>query len=184
MSASETPAPVPEQEPEQEYPESWLPWKDAAQPRSLVGDVASYELGPDLGYGRNWICTVTDREGKPWSVWLSQKVLLGEFEEQRPMPGERIVLRYIGLQEEPKGGGPAYHRFRLTVEREQQLPEFLTRPQLEPGEEPSDSPSSLGVLPPGQVNVAEPNTEAVTDAEVVEERDALEGGEDDDPLPF
>ena len=170
MSVAENPATEPE--PAEEFPESWLPWKHNEQPRTLVGTVTDYSLGPDLGYGRNWICTVQARDDRTWSVWLSQDVLVREFEDQRPMPGEEITLRYRGFQHKPKGGGRPYHAFRLTVDRGPQLPEFLTRPRLGAGEPEPDIPADTSDLPP------------VPDAEVVEERDAQEGGDDDDSVPF
>ena len=85
------------------------------------------------------------------------------------MPGERITLRYGGFQDRPKGGGRPYHRFRLTVDRGPQLPDFLTRPRLAEGE--PDIPADTEDLPP------------VPDADVVEEPDAEEGG-DDDGVPW
>jgi hypothetical protein len=154
VSATErlnVPPPEPESE-DEDYPESWLPWKVADQPRTLVGTVADYSKGPDFGYGPCWICTVTDRCGKPWSVWLSQEVLRRQFEEERPMPGEQLSLRYMGMQDKPKRGGPGYHRFRLTVQRGPRLPEFL----LEPGRDAeTDSPADATV-------------DVVPDADVVE----------------
>src|SRR5262249_2961187 len=108
---------------------------------------------------------------------LNQTVLLGQFEEQKPMPGERIALRYYGKEDEPRGGGPGYHKFRLTVtSREPEMPKWLKA-----GDEP-EAPSSVGGLPPGGLNK---QIEAeVTEAEIIEERDALEGGETDDGVPY
>jgi hypothetical protein len=145
MSAAENPA----QPPEDEYPESWLPWENRDQPRTLVGEILGYNLGPDMGWGQRWIATVQDCDQTAWSVWLSQKVLISEFEEQRPMPGEKVTIRYRGFQDQPKGGGPAYHGFRVTVDRGQQLPEFLTKPKdpLELAER-SDIPTGLPPDPP------------------------------------
>jgi hypothetical protein len=169
------PEPGPEEEfPDEEYPESWLPWKTPEQPRTLVGQVTEYSLGPDFGYGRQWVCTVTGRDQKAWSVWVGRPpdtpggrsgMLWRQFEEHRPMPGETVTLRYIGFQDKPKGGGPGYHRIRLTVDRGPQLPEFLTRPQLDAGEIGPDVPIDTAGLPD------------VPDADVVEEGD-------DEPLPF
>jgi hypothetical protein len=147
MSTAENPATEPTSE--EEFPESWLPMKHGDQPRTLVGEVTDYDLGPDFGWGRKWVATVTDDDGKPWSVWLSADVLVREFEDQRPMPGERITIRYMGKQDKPKGGGPGYHRFRVTMHRgEPQLPEFLTRPRLGAGQEESDIPADTSDLPP------------------------------------
>ena len=51
-----------------------------------------------------WVCTIKDRDGKAWAVWLLQTVLVSEFERWRPMPGERVVIRYKGMSEQGAGG--------------------------------------------------------------------------------
>jgi hypothetical protein len=161
MSAAEQPNPQPE--PEEEYPESWLPWTNPDQPKTIVGTVNGYNLGPDFGWGRKWVCTITDRNGKPWSIWLTQEVLVREFSDEhtgRPMPGEELTLRYMGKQDKPKGGGPAYHRFRLTIHRGPLLPPFL----LGPGDPESDIPADTVGLPP-------PPAVDVPDADVQEDGD-------------
>jgi hypothetical protein len=157
-----------EQGANRDYGEAWLPDRDDAQPRTLVGMIAGYDRGPVSTFTgeQPWICAVRDRDGKDWSVWLNRTVLVSEWERHRPMPGERIAVRYRGVQEEASrvGGAPA-HLYRLTVDRDQELPGFLTRPQeLEPADL-SDIPSDL---PP-------------TDADVV---DATADELGDDDLPF
>jgi hypothetical protein len=161
MNAAEQPSTPPQPEPEEEYPESWIPWKEPGQTRTLVATVNGYSLGPDFGWGRKWICTVTDRDGKPWSVWLTQEVLVREFADEetgRPMPGESLTIRYMGKQDAPKRGGPAYHRFRVTVHRGPQLPPFLLGSGSRELE--SDIPADTAGLPP---------TVDVPDADVAED---------------
>jgi hypothetical protein len=154
-----------------EYGETWRPSTHHDHPATLVGVVVGYNLGPDFGYGRNWVATIADREGKLWSVWLSHAVLQGEFERTKPMPEERIVIRYKGRSEAPtdRGRAPA-HLYRVTVDREPELPEFLTAPPAGELEAPrSDIPSDMGAF----------EQTAYTDADVVEEK-----GEDDGDAPF
>jgi hypothetical protein len=155
-----------EQAAEREYGEAWLPDLHDEQPRTLVGAVTGYNQGPVSEYTgeQPWICAVEDRDGKAWSVWLNRTVLVNEFERKRPMPGDRVAIRYRGVQDEPsrKGAQPA-HLYTLTTGAEQRLPEFITRPVGElppPDEVPIDTE---GLPPPPPV-----------DAEVV----------DDDPIPF
>jgi hypothetical protein len=166
-----------EQEAERDYGEAWLPDRDDDHPRTLVGTVIGYNQGPESAFtGENpWICAVTDRDGKPWSVWLNRAVLVSEFERHRPMPGERVAIRYRGVQDEPsrQGGAPA-HLYRVTVDRDQQLPEFLIRPRLEGGQDTPDVPIDTGDVP-----TVPPSSDAdVPDADVIEE------GGDDDSIPF
>ena len=110
-----------------------------------------------------WICTIEDRAGKVWSVWLNRAVLVGEFERHRPMPGERVALRYRGKQEEAsRAGAQPAHLYALTVQREQALPEFLTKKELAPGEQQRDTPDvpiDNAELPPAPV----PDAEVVSD---------------------
>jgi hypothetical protein len=154
-----------EQDAEREYGQAWLPDREPDHPRTLVGTVAGYDQGPVSTFTgeQPWICTVEDRDGKLWSIWLNRAVLVSEWERQRPMPGERIAVRYRGQQEEAsrQGGAPA-QMYRLTVDRSQQLPEFITRPQLAAPE--SDIPTDIP-------------TEPIVDATVVEEPD-------DDDIPW
>ncbi len=181
-TADEQPVPSPDES----YPESWIPWKNPDQPDTLVGDLTSYDVGPDLGYGEQWICTVVDRDDKPWTVWIGKppeksggkcSVLWREFERHKPQVGERVTIRHRGFQDEPRGGGPGYRRFTVTVDRGQLQPPFLTQPQLEVGHDWGDIPIATAGLPPV------PSVD-VTDADVVEERGAQEGGDDFDKPPF
>src|SRR5262249_20763774 len=88
-------------------PDEWPPaWKPAPG-EILVGKVQRYAQGP-TPYG--WVHTVLvqeERTGDLWSLWLSSTVLLQQFQQQRPQPGERIGLKYQGKDFE-KG----YHQKR------------------------------------------------------------------------
>ena len=129
--------------------------------------------------------------GKLWSIWLNRAVLVGEFGKHRPMPGEKIVIRYRGQQEKASrvGAAPA-HLYTLTVDRDQALPGFLTAPALEAGErvrdlkqtgESQDLPADPAAFTYGEQR---PPAVDVPDADVVEDKPKSEKGEDDDPIPF
>lgn len=173
----------------QEYGEAWLPDRESDHPRTLVGTVANYDQGPVSEFTGEcpWICTVQDRDGKLWSIWLNRAVLVSEFGKQRPMPGERVVVRYRGQQAKAsrQGAAPA-HLYTVTVDRDQQLPAFLTAPALEQGAErvrdleriggsdvPSDGFEYGEQRPVGSVELP--------DTDVVEDKPK---DEDDDPIPF
>jgi hypothetical protein len=154
---------------EREIGEAWKPTQDRDCPATLVGTVAGYQqVALNTGYGPDapWVCSVEDRDGKLWAVWLFQTVLVSEFERWRAMPGERVVIRYRGRSDKERPGLSPYHRFTLTVDRgDRGLPGFLTEPdELEPGgsEVPADSDG----------------LEQPVDAQVVEDDDEQEGERD------
>lgn len=169
-----------------EYGESWVPNKDSTQPRTLLFTVLQYSAGPATRFeDKPWICNVQDHAGKAWSIWLLSDRLKDEFAEQRPMPGERAALRYVGLVEKKSAPGEYYHQYVLTVDRERDLPEFLTRPQLEDGDQPerrrdiertgeSDIPVDKDAFTYGQPPV---------DADVIED-DQDDEDDGDESVPF
>jgi hypothetical protein len=118
--------------------------------------VTGYDTGPISTFTgeRPWICAVHDRNGTDWSIWLNRAALVSEWEQLRPLPRERTAVRYRGQQDEPsRQGGAAPHLYRLTVDRDQELPGFVTGPppaQLETGG--SDIPSDL---PPPDATVVD-----------------------------
>ena len=78
------------EESERDIGEAWKPTQDPDAPRTLVGTVVGYQQVPfasEYGSDDPWVCTVRDRDGKDWAVWLWQTVLMSEFERWRPMPG-------------------------------------------------------------------------------------------------
>src|SRR5437868_8294870 len=95
---------------------------------TLVGTVRGYNQGPVSEWSNEapWICTIEDRGEKLWSLWLNRAVLVSEFERARPMPCERIVVRYRGRSEKPsKTGATPAHLYTVTVDRDKALPGFL-----------------------------------------------------------
>ena len=89
------------------YPPAWKPQAGEV----LVGTVTGYDIG-ESSFGRVHTCMIETEEGKRFSLWLSSKVLLSQFQKYRPKVGERIGLKYQG-RDEAKG----YHRYRLVVDR-------------------------------------------------------------------
>lgn len=134
-----------------EYPESWIP--DVGD--ILVGEVLRYDSG-STDYGRHPICVLEDEAtGEERGVWLLHTVLLEEFKQRRPKPGERVGIKR--LPDAEKG----YKRYAVRVDREEpEVPDF-------------DAFSDPGDVPPG---------EDPTDPEDDFSEDALMGGDDD--LPF
>ncbi len=100
-----------------ELPRSWRPRPGSV----LVGTVRRYDRA-ESAYGPRWICVLQEDESdESVGVWLSHTVLLGEFKQKRPKPGERIGIRR--LDDSPKG----YARYVLLVEGrepESEVPDF------------------------------------------------------------
>ena len=99
-----------------ELPKSWRPTPGSM----LVGTVRRYDHA-ETAYGPRWICVLEDESGESVAVWLSHTVLLGEFKEKRPKPGERIGIRR--LDDAAKG----YARYVVLVEGrepEAEVPDF------------------------------------------------------------
>lgn len=90
------------------YPPAWRP---------KVGDVLVAVIdGYDIGhtpYGAVRTCIVTEEAtNTKVSLWLSSTVLLDLFNKHKPIPGEKIGLKYLGKDDDKK-----YHRYRLVVDR-------------------------------------------------------------------
>jgi hypothetical protein len=53
---------------------------------------------------------------EPVAVWAVHTVLRNELARQRPVPGETVLVRYLGTVT-PDGGGPSYESYRVVVDR-------------------------------------------------------------------
>lgn len=99
----------------------WTDWPPAWKPEPgdvLVGTVERYDIG-QTQYGPVRTCTIRTDQGERLAIWLSTTVLLDQFRRERPKPGERIGVKYLGKH--PEHG---YHRYRLIVDRPQQEADF------------------------------------------------------------
>lgn len=114
-----------------DYPESWKP--DTGD--FVGGIVREYSTGTVEWKGKSRrvpICILEVehlsggahvREGEQLGVWLIHAVLLGEFEDRRPKPGERIGIKKVGSP----GPDQAYHDYVLRVDRDpedEDVPDF------------------------------------------------------------
>jgi hypothetical protein len=98
--------------------ENWGDWPAAWRPEAgdiLVGKVVRYDRG-FTPYSEVRTVTVEKDDGERVAVWLSSTVLLNEFAKQKPKPGERVGLKYLGMH--PDRG---YHRYKLVVDRDEPL---------------------------------------------------------------
>ena len=96
------------------FPESWQP-EEAGE--ELLGVVVDVKPAVPTAYGAKPIVVIQTPEGQEWSVWLFSTVLRREFERENVAIGEIVLIRYRGKVER-EGPDPAYHDFRLVVDRE------------------------------------------------------------------
>jgi hypothetical protein len=97
------------------YPPAWKPKLGDA----LVGFIDGYDIG-HTPFGAVRTCIVTEEaSNKKVSLWLSTTVLLDLFQKHKPKPGEKIGLKYLGKDEEKR-----YHRYRLLIDRPDEIVDF------------------------------------------------------------
>lgn len=102
--------------------DTWTGWPPAWKPKPgevLVGFIESYDVGHTPFGAVRTVMIAQEATGEVVSVWLSSTVLLDQFQKQKPKPGERVGLKYLG-RDEAKG----YHRYRLLVDRPDEALEF------------------------------------------------------------
>lgn len=98
---------------DRDYPQAWIP---EAEGDELLGVLASVRPAVQTAYGPAPVVELEDVLGARWSVWLVHTVLRREFERQRPVLGERVLIRYLGTVR-PESGGAPYESYRLVVDR-------------------------------------------------------------------
>lgn len=93
---------------EQEYATTWRP--DAGD--ILTGTFVRMDSG-ETKYGECEIAHVRDEAGELMAVWLFHKVLLTEWDEADPEPGDEVGICYHGQRD---GSGYSYHNYTVEVE--------------------------------------------------------------------
>jgi hypothetical protein len=99
---------------DREYPTAWIPEQPGDE---LVGVVRAVRPAVHTAYGPVPVVEVEQlgtRAG--WSIWLTHTVLRREFIRRRPVPGETLLVRYLG-RVQPETGGAAYESYRVVVDR-------------------------------------------------------------------
>jgi hypothetical protein len=92
--------------------DSWKPWHDARQPRTLVGIVCDEHEAKDCR-----VAEIEDDHGQTWTVWLDPAVLVRQWREDKPQVGELVAIDYRG-HFEPRNGKSGALNLVLTVDRE------------------------------------------------------------------
>lgn len=98
------------------FPESWIPKEEGD---TIVGWVTRVERGYTT-YGWRPILVLRDDEGELHSIWLLTEVLQNAMRRLRPVPGERIAIRFNGKKKakNPRPGTSGeYNDFRVVVDR-------------------------------------------------------------------
>lgn len=96
-----------------QWPERWDP-----NPGDLiVGQLVRYDGPIETQYGPGHVAVILDEDsGQERSVWLLETVLVNEFANLAPDPGERVAVKYMGMQE--ARGGSEYKSYVVRVQRE------------------------------------------------------------------
>lgn len=96
------------------WPESWRPTE---QDPVLVGVVEGYSTGKGK-FGPVRVAQVRKQDGSRVSLWIGSAALLAQFRDQKPRKGEKIGVRWLGKSD------TGAHRYRLVVDRQEELPDF------------------------------------------------------------
>src|SRR5262245_647891 len=95
------------------YADAWI----AKEPgEELFGVLVSVKAAVATQFGPVPVCELETDTGARWSLWLTHTVLRNDFLRQRPVLGERLLVRYLG-RVRPESGGPPYDNYRLVVDR-------------------------------------------------------------------
>jgi hypothetical protein len=111
-----------------DHPDPWDP--DPGD--YLIATVDHYDRA-QTNFGKNYVCNAVNEDtGELVAVWLSYTVLLEQFQDKKPEPGERIGLKYHGTHPEKD-----YRLYTLKVDREgpDAVPDFDDSPP------PADAPA-------------------------------------------
>jgi hypothetical protein len=164
----------------QEYGQAWLPDREPDHPRTLVGTVRAYDQGPTSEYTgqQPWICTVEACDGKLWSIWRTGRCWFRSSRSSARCRTSGSSSATAGSRRRRAARAPRRRTlYSITVDREQQLPAFLARPQLEPPADPGPEPAP--VMADGfAYGEQRPEPIDVPDADVLDEKG------DDDDVPY
>ena len=97
------------------YPEAWRPESPGDQ---IKGVFIRLEEGPSQ-YGVTPIVVIGTPEGER-SIWLFGQVIRNAFLKLKPVPGEKIAVRFLGLRKakNPRPGTKGeYNDWRVAVDR-------------------------------------------------------------------
>src|SRR3990167_3976540 len=101
---------------EQGLPDAWRP--DEQDPDILIGEVVSVEQGTS-DFGPYPLLVIKQDDGTEKALHAFQTVLRNELIRQRPQPGERIGIKYLGKQQSKPGSKyGSYTGYRVKVERD------------------------------------------------------------------
>lgn len=98
------------------YPESWVAEKPGDQ---ITGYVVRVERGHTT-YGIKPILILRTDDGELRSVWVLNDVLANALRRLRPVPGERVAIRFDGKRtaKNPRPGTSGeYNDFKVAVDR-------------------------------------------------------------------
>jgi hypothetical protein len=105
---------------DKEFPPGWQPEKEG---ETITGVFLRLETG-FTSFGESRVAVLATDEGER-SVWLFHNSLWSEFRRAQPAPGERIAIRYLGMQDVKSpvaGRNSKFHAYRVAVDRPEGQP--------------------------------------------------------------
>jgi hypothetical protein len=114
MSEQQTTSDRLREQADREYPSAWIPEQPGDE---IIGVVKAVRPAVHTAYGPVPVVEVEQLGTHAgWSIWLTHTVLRREFVRRRPVPGETLLVRYLG-RVLPETGGAAYESYRVVVDR-------------------------------------------------------------------
>jgi hypothetical protein len=101
---------------EKDFPAAWIPTEAGD---TVVGVMTRVGEGVTQ-FGPAPVVEVKQADGAEVTVWLFSQMIRSEFARLKPVPGERIAVRYLGdqtVKNKKPGRGETYKKFRLAVDR-------------------------------------------------------------------
>lgn len=105
------------EEADRDYPAAWIPEEPGDE---LAGTITAIRPAVRTSYGPVPVVELEELGTHArHSVWLLHAVLRREMARARPVPGETVLIRYLG-RVQPEGGGAAYEAYKVVVDRVEQ----------------------------------------------------------------
>jgi len=96
-------------------PLRWNP--DDIPDTMIVGELLRYETIV-TDFGPSQIAIVEDEDdGVAYGVALFRAVLKKKFDQLEPRPGDRVAVKYVGLEQPRQAGKNSYHNYVVKLER-------------------------------------------------------------------
>ncbi len=98
---------------EAEHPRTWNPRQ--GDPATLIGTLVSV-VAVETRFGVREVAAIDVADGTRWAVWLSAKTIRRAWDQEAPLTGEVVAIKYGG-DRATQDGQRVYPVFTLAVDR-------------------------------------------------------------------